>query len=313
MNGIRFVREGTQWTVHWRAFVRYRKSLSERFDLVIDEVNTVPFLTPVWARVPSILVIFQLARDVWWYESPFPLNLLGYLLEPLYLAAYRTTHAVTISQSTEQDLRRLGFRRPITIMPIGIDSPTDVYDSKPKEKVFLYVGRLSRSKRVEDLVRALAIYRSAGGAGVLWIVGTGSVQYVESLNRLGVQLGISDSVVYFGHASADQKHRYMHAAYALLMASVREGWGLVVTECNRCGTPAIVYDVPGLRDSVRHMRTGLVVAPTPKALSEAMLLLTGSPDLYQTLRAEGRRWSEGFTYEAGIQVLSQAMVREVVH
>ena len=52
----------------------------------------------------------------------------------------------------------------------------------------------------------------------------------------------------------------MAEAHVLLMTSVREGWGLVVTEANACGTPAVVYNVPGLRDSVRNEETGLRIA-----------------------------------------------------
>ena len=40
---------------------------------------------------------------------------------------------------------------------------------------------------------------------------------------------------------------------------MREGWGLVVTQANAMGTPAIGYDVPGLRDSTRYDETGINV------------------------------------------------------
>jgi glycosyltransferase involved in cell wall biosynthesis len=79
---------------------------------------------------------------------------------------------------------------------------------------------------------------------------------VSSLKLLTRKLGLHESVKFLGRLPAADKHRYMAAVHALLMASVREGWGLVVTEANRCGTPAIVYDVPGLRDSVRDGKTG---------------------------------------------------------
>ena len=53
------------------------------------------------------------------------------------------------------------------------------------------------------------------------------------------------------------------------MTSYREGWGLVVTEAAAKGTPAVVYDVPGLRDAVQDSVTGTVVEPQPAALANA--------------------------------------------
>ena len=51
LEGIRFVRAGTQWTVHFNAIRLYRRELRHRFDVVIDEVNTIPFFTPLWSSV----------------------------------------------------------------------------------------------------------------------------------------------------------------------------------------------------------------------------------------------------------------------
>src|SRR6266851_3669304 len=83
--GVHVVRAGRQWSVHVAAMRRYKGHLRGSFDAVIDEVNTIPFFTPVWADIPRLLLIFQLAREVWWHESPFPMNAIGYAAEPLYL------------------------------------------------------------------------------------------------------------------------------------------------------------------------------------------------------------------------------------
>jgi glycosyltransferase involved in cell wall biosynthesis len=95
------------------------------------------------------------------------------------------------------------------------------------------------------------------------------------------------------------------------MTSLREGWGLVVTEANACGTPAIVYDVPGLRDAVRHLETGLVVSATPQSMTDGMLQLIRDPELYERLRVEGQSWSRTFTYEEGTRIVHEAIVRSM--
>jgi glycosyltransferase involved in cell wall biosynthesis len=309
LDGVRVVRAGRQWTVHWHAFNHYRKSLRDRFDLVIDEVNTMPFFTPLWAGIPMVTLIFQLAREVWWYESPIPINVIGYALEPVYLRVYRDKPVITISKSTEQDLRKLGFRGPITIMPIGIEEVHSIQASKATTPTFLYVGRMAPSKRLGHMVRALAQFRRATGNGSLWLVGSGSEGYQRSLRQLARRLNVEQSVWFCGRVTDEEKHHLMTQANVLLMTSVREGWGLVVTEANACGTPAVVYDVPGLRDSVRNELTGLVVPPRPDSLCQAMIRVTSDPGLYDSLVAEGQRWSRTLSFDQSAQIVGQELAR----
>ncbi len=79
-------------------------------------------------------------------------------------------------------------------------------------------------------------------------------------------------------------------AHALLVTSVREGWGLVVTEANALGTPAVAYDVPGLRDSVKQGKTGLLVDISPAALADAAVRLVQDRAGYGRMRDEAMVW-----------------------
>jgi len=243
------------------------------------------------------MFIHQLAREVWWYESTFPLNALGFLAEPLYLRLYQRVPVITVSASTKHDLLQLGFKGPITIVPEGVEPIAESAVAKPNEPHFLYVGRLAPSKRIDHIVRALSLFRRETGTGQLWLIGTGSKRYQQSLTKLSRRLGLEDHITFYGRVSSSEKHRMMATAHCLLVTSVREGWGLVVSEANACGTPAIVYDVPGLRDSVRHEKTGLVVASTPASLAAAMVRLTSDSGLYHRLAVEGRLWSGTLSFD----------------
>jgi glycosyltransferase involved in cell wall biosynthesis len=311
LDGVHVVRAGRQWSVHLAAMRRYRGRLAGSFDVVVDEVNTIPFFTPLWAGIPRVLLIFQLAREVWWYESPFPINALGYAAEPLYLRAYRRTRAITISRSTEVDLRHLGLRAPISVVPIGLEPmlPPDVTKAAPS--AFLYVGRMAPSKRVDDMIRALALYLQAGREGRLWLVGDGSEAYLGSLRALAAELDVTDRVEFLGRLGSAEKHERMARAAVLLMASAREGWGLSVTEAAACGTPAVVYAVPGLRDAVRDDETGLIVEPKPAALAAGMARLMGDRSLYDRLATEGRRWSATFSFDRAAAAVRAVLAEEV--
>ncbi|TMD11855.1 MAG: glycosyltransferase [Chloroflexi bacterium] len=321
IDGVRILRSGHQWTVHAHAVAHYRGRLHGRFDVVIDEVNTLPFFTPWWAGIPTVLLIYQLAREVWWYETPFPVNAVGFALETWYLRAYRGTPAFTISASTEADLRRLHWRAPITVIPVGIERnelvlqhprpdppPSRGRESPPhpppsgaselnEKPVFLYAGRLAPSKRVHEILGAFALFHREAGGARLCLMGDGPPAYLRRLRQQAERLRISQDVEFAGWMDGDPKRRRMARAAALLMASVREGWGLVVTEAADCGTPAIVYDVPGLRDAVRTDKTGLIVPPEPAAMAAAMHRLVHEHGLRERLGAEARAWSRTFTFE----------------
>lgn len=307
VSGIRLVRQGKQWSVHWKAFGHYRNSHSKRFDVLIDEVNTMPFFSPLWCGIPKRMLVFQLAREVWWYESPFPLNALGYAAEPHYLKLYRKTPVLTISKSTERDLRRLGFSGPITVLPIGIEPVPQPSQRKLSVPTFLFVGRLVRSKQVGDILRAFSLFHQEIGDGQLWLVGDGNGSYTRQLKRQAVDLGVAEKVEFCGRVSADEKGRRMAAAHMLLMASVREGWGLATSEAAAFGTPSVVYDAPGLRDAVKDWETGRVVPPSPAELAKAMVQLWNDKALYTRIAGAARESVRRLSFDATASLFRKAL------
>jgi len=307
LDGIRIVRAGGPWSVYIHAFWRYRRALRDRFDAVIDEVNAVPFFTPLWAEIPSYMLIFQVERDVWWYQAPFPINAIGYAAEPLYMRGYRKTPTFTISASTQADLREMGHTGPITLIPVGAVDTVSSGRGKRDTPTFAYVGRLVPSKRVEHILEAIAHYRGATGTGELWLIGSGRENYRKSLERMAERRGIREHVTFWGRLTEEEKNTRVAESHALLMTSIREGWGLVVTEANVCGTPAIVYDVPGLRDAVQHDSTGLVVPPNPLSLCYGMLRLTIDRELYARLSDAARQWSQTLSYERAAKVVASRL------
>ncbi len=283
--------------MHWSAFRHYQGKLAGNFDVVVDEINTIPFFTPLWADIPVVAFIHQLAREVWWYESPFPLSALGFFAEPLYLRAYRRVPAITVSESTKLDLTNLGFVGPMTVLPEGLEPLTVSSVTRPAHPTFLYAGRLAPSKRVSDVIRAFAAFDKSSDRGELRLLGDGRPEYIRALHKLARDLGVSERVRFLGRISRERKHMEMAGAHMLLLASAREGWGLVVIEANAFGTPAVAYDVPGLRDSIRHEKTGLLVRPSPEALAGSMIRLWSDSSLYERLATGAKAWSVTFSFE----------------
>lgn len=149
VDGVRVVRAGGKHSVYWKAKKYYEKYFSiEGYDIVIDEINTRPFLTPKFVNNGEKIValIHQLAKEYWFYEMPFPLSYIGYyFLEKRWLNNYVDVPTVTVSESTRQDLLDLGFKE-VFVVPEGLNfSPLDEVPEKESYPVVAYVGRLKKS------------------------------------------------------------------------------------------------------------------------------------------------------------------------
>ncbi len=295
MNGVRVVRRGRQLTVHLEALRWYRRRAGG-FDIVVDEINTLPFFAPLYAGVPVVALFQQLAREVWWYEAPRGLALVGYAAEPVYLRPYRHVPLVTISASTLQSLRSVGLRGPACIIPMAADvelPPTlPSVHTKPAQLTLVSLGRVVPSKRVHHAIEAVAILRDRGIVARLDVAGGGRPDYRRRLDGLVSRLGLEGQVTFHGRVSEAEKRQLLGQAHLLLGTSVREGWGLMVTEANALGTPAVVYDVPGLRDSTRHLETGFVcAAQAPQSLAAGIEALWRDPSRYVAVRRAAWEWA----------------------
>lgn len=291
IDGVRIVRAGGKYSVYVRAYQYYTSDARENFDVVIDEINTIPFFTPLYVKQPVVSVIYQLAREFWLLEVPTPFSWVGYVIEPWYLRIYRNVPTVTISESGRQDMVKLGFRN-VSRIPVGISfEPLKSIPRPEDDPTILYIGRLERAKRPYDAIRAFDVIKNRLPNAKLWIIGDGPIRgQLEDLARQDVQ--------FFGKVSDAQKLELMSRAHVLLVPYVREGWGLVVTEANACGTPAIGYNVPGLKDSIRHGETGLLTTEnTPEALAQLTVELLQDDKLRHRLAQAALEWSREFTWD----------------
>ena len=133
-----------------------------KVDVAIDEVNTRPFLASGYVDGSTRLfaLIYQLAREFWSYETPFPISWLGrYWLEDRWLRRYRSVPTFTISESTRDDLIRLDFR-DVTVVPPGVSLvPLEEPPEKEDVPTLVYVARLKRAKFPDHALRVFALVK----------------------------------------------------------------------------------------------------------------------------------------------------------
>ncbi|WP_371549562.1 glycosyltransferase family 4 protein [Streptomyces sp. NBC_00554] len=224
-------------------------------DLLVEVCNGMPYLAPMWHHGPTLCLVNHVHTDLWRmrFGGPMaPAARIGRRLEHWALAgaAQRRNLLVAVSPSTAHALRAIGVERDrIRVVHNGVEEPGPRGQRSP-EPLFLAMGRLVEYKRIDLLLRLWERVRPVTG-GRLVIVGDGPER--ERLEQLA-----GPGVEFAGHVSEAEKHRLLCAAWLLLHPSAVEGWGLVVTEAAVRETPAIAFDVPGLRDSVVDGETGVL-------------------------------------------------------
>ncbi len=294
-DGVKIIRAGGSYGVYGQAKKWYKDRFSkERYDIVVDEINTRPFSTPKFVDGDEKIValIHQLAREYWFYEMPFPIGHVGYyFLEERWLKPYFKMPTITVSESTRRDLVNLGFQK-IFVVGEGLNfSPLNHLGEKEPFPVIIYLGRLKRAKRPDHAVKAFKIVKQRSPEAELWIFGTG--YFREKLEKI-----MSEGVKFYGDLSNDRRREMISRSWVLVNPSIREGFGLNVIEANALGVPTVAYDVPGLRDSVVSGETGFLVEPgNINAMGEAVFDIISDDSLRERLSKNSLEYSKSFDWD----------------
>jgi len=301
IDGYEVIRLGGRWTSYVKAFIYYKKYLQGWADLVIDEINTIPFFAKLYVKERNILFIHQLCRQIWFYQMFFPLNFIGYLIEPLYLRLLSDRQVITISNSTKKDLLKHGFKSDnIQIITEGIEiEPVIKLNkiAKYSNPTILSLGSIRAMKRTMDKLEAYNLAKKYIPNLQFVVAGDSNDPYGKKFLRELEKSDYKKDIQYLGKVSIEKKIELMRQSHIILVTSVKEGWGLIVTEANSQGTPAIVYGVDGLRDSVIDYQTGIVCNTNrPQVLADNIVNLLTDEKLYAKLRKNGYKLSKSINF-----------------
>jgi hypothetical protein len=115
IDGIKYVRLGmnTSWNylfIYFFIFYYYWRYLRNNIDLVVDQIHGIPFFTPLYVKEKKIAFICEVAIEIWDRMYPASIALLGRLIERNYFKLYKKIKFLTISESTKNDLLKMGVK-----------------------------------------------------------------------------------------------------------------------------------------------------------------------------------------------------------
>lgn len=285
-------RMGTRSTVFPRTTLAVLRGLGRDADVVLEIVNGITYLTPLWLRAPRVVQVLHVHRGIWEREYPRTGLVLHRLLEVLPLRRlYGDAPFLTISDSAADELAELGVpREHVEVRYCGTDPGPYAPRRRAPEPRLVFVGRLKAYKRVERLLDILERVPDA----TLDVAGDGDRRPV--LEAEVARRGLGSRVRFHGYVSDEEKARLYGEAWLNVTASSSEGWSLTVVEAALCGTPSAAVAVGGLKESIAHGETG-VLADTPGTLVEAAAALLADPSRREALGAAARERAAGYGWE----------------
>ena len=200
--------------------------------------------------------------------------------------------------------------RRVTLVENGIDYATFakvVKQNGPAGETLVFIGRISKNKRVDRMLDTLALVRQQGPGVSLIIVGPDWEGLRPGLERQAQDLGLSDAVNFTGVLSQDKMLDVLAAARLFVSASEYEAFGLSTVEAMATGTVPVVNQIPAFEGLVDDAETGYLTdfsdpGRAAAAVLKALELPTGQLD---KMGAAARRASSRYEWSG--------VAEEIIH
>jgi glycosyltransferase involved in cell wall biosynthesis len=264
-------RMGGRSTVFPRAIFRQWRRLVPDCDVVLEVINGITFLTPLWCRTPRVALVHHIHRHHYVRELGAVGLLPALALETLPLSLlYRRSQFLTISEASAKAIASHGVnRRQIEVGYMGVDQQRYRPDPERRASVptLLYLGRLKRYKRVEVVLDVLERIPDA----VLELAGDGD--HRQALEEQIEIRGLGSRVRMHGFVSEEAKVELYQRAWINITTSSAEGWGLSVTEAAACATPSAALRLGGLTEAIEDAKTGVLAADVAELAEKVQRVL----------------------------------------
>lgn len=308
-DGIRWIPIGTRWR-YMADKLSYFALLGvilqrHQYDLVVEDFGA-PFsvgFAPLFTRQPVVastqwLFASQMREK---YHLPFD------WIERFGLHFYHDF--ITVSEWLADEVRRRCGNVKVEAIPNGIEPIA--FTVQPQEpRYFVFVGRLDIAQKGCDLLlAAMAAARQTLGDALppLKIIGDGPDQ--PQLEALVKTYHLSEVVEFCGRVTGQAKYQMMAGAYAVLMPSRFETFGMVAAEAQAASAPVIAFDTGPLREVAGAGGAKLARPFDVADFAAHMVELVEHPRQVEALRQQGRGWARRYNWDEIAQQQEQHYLR----
>jgi glycosyltransferase involved in cell wall biosynthesis len=216
-------------------------------------------IPPIWLlskikKTSIVPIIHDLYQDTWIEKFGY-MGRIAYLFEK-FMIKLPFSKIITVSHATKDKLSKAGVpEEKIKVVYNGVDIEkfNNVLIEKATKPQIVYLGRLVHYKHIEDLILA---FSKLDLDATLFIIGEGPEK--QRLQRLAINLKISNKVVFTGFVDETEKIKILKSSHVLVLPSTTEGFGIALIEAMAAKTAVIAADIPAVHESVEDGETGLL-------------------------------------------------------
>ena len=200
-------------------------------------------------------------------------------------------HATSLMEY--QDIRKLGLRQPVAVIPNGIDIPVLsvlAYPSMPnKSRRLLFLGRLHPIKGIELLLNAWSTLQEKYPEWELVIAGKGENSYVQSLHAMSKRLELA-RVSFPGPVYGDAKRLLFCSSELFVLPTATENFGMAIAEAQAHALPVITtHGAPWA--GLLEKRSGWWIERTQRNIDDTLsIAMRMAPADLQGMGGRGREW-----------------------
>lgn len=311
-NGYRVKRRAGRYSVFPRTMASGALGRIGSGDGLVEIWNGMPFCSPLWARCPQIVLLHHVHAEMWKMVLSPGLASIGHAIEHRVAPPiYRSARIVTLSDSSKEEIvERLGLSPDrITVNPPGVQSVFTPGGTRSPVPLVVGVGRLVPVKRFHLLVDALVELKRKHPGLEAVIAGEGYER--TALEQLIAARGATGWISLPGFVTEAELIDLYRRAWVVAASSLREGWGMTLTEAAACGTPVVATDIGGHRDAVEDGVSGLLVGDG-RALVDGLDAVLGDDVLRHRLGRGARMRAERLTWSATARGALVALAEEAL-
>jgi len=185
----------------------------------------------------------------------------------------------------------------------GIMRASDIRFIEEKGKHFLFVGSLSESKGIKNLLLAFAEFAQTRKDYKLHIAGnTNNTGYKQTLLSIIKEKGITNNVVFLGHR--DDVYDLMSVATALIVPSVQEAFGRITAEAVFNGCLVIGNNAAGTKEILNLLGCGILYSGHDELLAALhTVAANGVESYYSEIKNAQQEVSRYFSHEQNVEAV----------
>jgi len=252
-------------------------------------LNLLPLITPKnnhlkWVWSPRGMF----SQWSWNYKSyikrPF-----WYLLQKPALKHVDCFHAT--SHEEFEDIRRLGFKQPVALIPNGVEIPLLENLAQNKENKIVFLSRIHTKKGLHLLIPAWQKLSHQFPNWRLIIAGKMNSPYAEDMKALAKQLN-TPRIEFIGETIGKEKNQLLSSARVFVLPSFSENFGIAIAEALAHKT-AVITTIHTPWHSLEEKECGWCIPANEESLIKTLKqALSTEPEQLDQMGENGRTWME---------------------